>query len=327
MAISTCCSSQKNSKFLLNLVILGVVQCTVANIIHEKISNITSAVLSNDLTPLSLFNSKDSQGSLNSSIPTGYVESWRDDFNTNDINSSIWSQGLTYDKDPTHHLHWNYHTGNENILSDKYHGSIIPNNTYINNGSLYLVNKKEVNEEFSSGSINTLKKRQWNGSEKGSYLEIRAKFPHGSPKIWSSIYLNSATSWPPEIVLWEYFGVFFNPLWGQDQMHMRYVYGPWTFPHFYDNVLQKFQETYQNFQTWHTFGFQWTSKEMVWKIDKKIVFQHRKDSHVNQLNWPNETMFLVINHGLMSSVTDDEIDSNFPNYFEIDYVALYEDTK
>ena len=42
--------------------------------------------------------------------------------------------------------------------------------------------------EYSTGWINSLQKINFNGTEKGIYIEIKAKFPKGN-KVWPAIWL------------------------------------------------------------------------------------------------------------------------------------------
>jgi hypothetical protein len=56
-----------------------------------------------------------------------------------------------------------------------------------------------------------------NGSDRGVYVELQAKFPSGK-NVWPAIWMVAERDgWPPEIDIWEHFGTFFVPdaSWGK----------------------------------------------------------------------------------------------------------------
>jgi beta-glucanase (GH16 family) len=277
-----------------------------------------------------------------------YTLRLRDDFN--DFNKDFWSKGMVNSEDPSIKMIWNPNTGGEHLLNDNYAGYNLDENIYVENGSLILENRKETIEGtdptgtfgYTTGWMNSLQKINFNGTEKSIYLEIKAKFPQGS-KVWPAIWLiddSPDRGWPPEIDIWEYFGVFFNPDWGQDQMYMRYIYGPsWQKDQHEDDStpINNFQNQYNASEEWHVYGFQWTDSEMIWSIDDVEV--HRKTKDINNAYpdsadnakenglvpydyWPDLPMALVINNGLMSVVEEGE--TLFPNSLVIDYLELYQ---
>jgi len=124
------------------------------------------------------------------------------------------------DDDETIRMLWNQNTGGEHLLNDNYDGYLVDDNVYVNNGLLFLENKKETIQgtdpvgqfDYTTGWINSLQKINFNGTQKGVYIEIRAQFPKGD-KVWPAIWLiddSTNRGWPPEIDIWEYFGRFFN---------------------------------------------------------------------------------------------------------------------
>ena len=74
------------------------------------------------------------------SVPYNYVLLMKDDFDFFD--SANWSKGLTNDNDETIRMLWNQNTGGEHLLNDNYDGYLIDDNVYVNNGLLFLENKK-----------------------------------------------------------------------------------------------------------------------------------------------------------------------------------------
>jgi len=260
--------------------------------------------------------------------PAGYQLAWQDEFDN--FNVDNWSKGLTYDQDPSIAMIWNQQNGGLHLLNDKYAGYILDENAYTQQGQLFLANKKEPivgsdpkrNFDYSTGWINSLRKKYFNGTNKNIYLEIKAKFPTG-PKVWPAIWLIAERrAWPPEIDVWEYFGTFFNANWGTDQMYMRYIYGHWSDTQDHSVALENFQNNYDADNSWHIYGFQWTALTMTWSIDGIEVHKKTKGVDIANEDWPDEDMALVINNGLMSAV--EEGYTAFPNYLVLDYISLYE---
>ena len=150
---------------------------------------------------------KDSEIEEDLIAPDGYQLIVRDEFESFD--STHWSKGLKNDVDEQIRMIWNQHTGGENLLNDNYAGYILDENTYVENGYLFLQNRKETVQgidpvgtfDYTTGWINSLHKINFNGTQKGIYLEVKAKFPIGD-KVWPAIWLiddSENRTWPPEI--------------------------------------------------------------------------------------------------------------------------------
>ena len=149
-------------------------------------------------------------------IPTDYNLVTSDEFDSFENNN--WSKGLTHSTNSSVRMIWNKNTGGENLLNNNYDGYLLDDNVYVNNGLLYLENRKQsitgtdpVGQfNYSTGWVNSLQKINFNGTIKNIYLEIKAKFPKGD-KVWPAIWLiddSENRKWPPEIDIWEYFGKF-----------------------------------------------------------------------------------------------------------------------
>ena len=79
---------------------------------------------------------KDSEVEEDLISPDGYQLLIRDEFDSFDSNH--WSKGLKNDVDGQIRMIWNQHTGGENLLNDNYAGYIQDENTYVENGYLFL---------------------------------------------------------------------------------------------------------------------------------------------------------------------------------------------
>ena len=272
---------------------------------------------------------KDSEIEEDLIAPDGYQLLVRDEFESFD--STHWSKGLKNDVDEQIRMIWNQHTGGENLLNDNYAGYILDENTYVENGYLFLQNRKETVQgidpvgtfDYTTGWINSLHKITFNGTQKGIYLEVKAKFPIGD-KVWPAIWLiddSENRTWPPEIDIWEYFGKFFNTN-RKDEMYMRYIYGTWNNKEDHSSVIEDFQTIYNASNQWHIYGFYWTDSTMNWYIDQDLVHTKTNGVEVPSDDWPDKPMCLVINNGLLNVV--DEGNTIFPNTLLLDYVRIFE---
>ena len=272
---------------------------------------------------------KDSEIEEDLIAPDGYQLLVRDEFESFD--STHWSKGLKNDVDEQIRMMWNQHTGGENLLNDNYAGYILDENTFVENGYLFLQNRKETVQgidpvgtfDYTTGWINSLHKITFNGTQKGIYLEVKAKFPIGD-KVWPAIWLiddSENRTWPPEIDIWEYFGKFFNTN-RKDEMYMRYIYGTWNNKEDHSSVIEDFQTIYNASNQWHIYGFYWTDSTMNWYIDQDLVHTKTNGLEIPSDDWPDKPMCLVINNGLLNVV--DEGNTIFPNTLLLDYVRIFE---
>jgi beta-glucanase (GH16 family) len=226
---------------------------------------------------------------------------------------------------------WNKNTGGEHLLNDNYAGYLLDENVYTKKGHLFLDNKKQVIQginpfgtfNYSTGWINSLQKINFNGTQKHTYIQLKAKFPRGD-KVWPAIWLiddSENRGWPPEIDIWEYFGIFFNTV-KTDQMYMRFIYGKGNDKKDHSVPIENFQEKYNAADEWHIYGFEWTHEKMNWFIDGEKVHTKTKGVDVPAGDWPNKKMCLVINNGLLNVV--DEGNTTYPNSLILDYLEIYQ---
>ncbi len=250
-------------------------------------------------------------------IPSGYILVWEDQFNTKDINADYWIKGSL--KDPQ--------TGDmvpgakgEFLLNEQYCGYITDEDSYIENGTLVLRNQKREYEgidpmgtyEYTSGWAMSMHRVFLN---KG-YVQIKAKFPSGE-KVWPAIWLIAEDlNWGPEWDMFEYFG--YREDEGSDNMGMHLCYGLWPDEKWKNAWIKQFNVNY-NCETWHIYGFEWTSEFAKWYIDGELVNQIYADD-VNE--WPDENMYIVLNNGQRTYSPDTS--TKWPNYLIIDYIMIFQ---
>jgi len=219
--------------------------------------------------------------------PGNWTLNWSDEFSGTSIDSSKWSWGS---------LPWGgrHHT-------DDYASYIMPEDSYVSDGYLYLRCRKATGSEFggypySEGFVHSNGKKNYTYG----YVEIRARFPKGKG-VWPAFWM-LPQGWPPEFDIAEYFG-------SDDRMHMGLCTGTssapkWESSNFYNEGVD----------SWHTWGLEWGPGYAIWYKDgtvKKAIY----GTHV-----PNVPMYLILNSGMR---WDADSTTPSPNYFIVDYVRLY----
>ncbi|WP_258105502.1 glycoside hydrolase family 16 protein [Marinoscillum sp. MHG1-6] len=244
----------------------------------------------------------------------GYLLKWKDDFNT--LNPEYWTVGLkdSISGDMVPGASGRY------LLNDYYDAYYTEEDVFIENGELVLQNRKRKIEgvspegtfHYTSGWVMSMHKVYFNEG----YVEVRAQFPRGD-KVWPAIWLiPEDLTWCPEWDLFEYFG--YRSDLGFDQMGMHQCYSRWPDEEWKDYFIPDFDEKHQNEQ-WHVYGFLWTSEYAVWYLDGKEV---RRLSSQGISDWPSKDMYIVLNNGTRTESPDS--DTEWPNYFRIDYIKLFE---
>lgn len=142
------------------------------------------------------------------------------------------------------------------------------------------------------------------------FIEVRAKFP-GGKGLWPCFWLMPEhQSWPPEFDVAEYYG-------GQRKMHHGLAYGT-----MHDPKWDSTGDTETKFENvWHTFALEWTPGRAVWLVDGRV----QKTIVADYV--PNCAMYVLLSNSV-SSVRGPsglpDAETVFPNFFEIDYVRIYQ---
>jgi beta-glucanase (GH16 family) len=161
--------------------------------------------------------------------------------------------------------------------------------------------------DYSQGLVSTHDKFTFTHG----YVEIRAKYP-GGKGLWPCFWLMPQNqSWPPEFDVAEYYG-------GQRKMHHGLAYG---------SMRQALWDSSGDMETdfvnaWHIIALQWTPGRAVWIVDGVV----RKTVVADYV--PEVPMYVILSNSVSSrygpSGEPDEA-TVFPNYFEIDYVRIYQE--
>lgn len=212
---------------------------------------------------------------------------WGDEFNGTSLDASKWKWGS---------LPW----GGRHHTAD-YASYITPEDSYVQNGSLWLRCRQAAGGEFggypySEGFVHSDGRKNYTYG----HLEIRARFPSGKgvwPAFWTLPW-----GWPPEFDIAEYFG-------SDDRMHMGLAYDSsgnvtWSSSNFYA----------EGWSNWHTYALEWGPGYAIWYKDGGV----KKSLYADYV--PAQPMYVILNSGMRY---DADATTPLPNYFEVDYCRLF----
>jgi beta-glucanase (GH16 family) len=214
---------------------------------------------------------------------------WQDEFDSNKINKANWTA-----------LHRKDNYNNELQFYTQ-------ENAAVNNGALTLVGKKELKEgkNYTSGLIDTRGKFSF----KYGRIDIKAKTPKGKgifPAIW---LLPDRSGKPyPEVDIME--------MIGQEPFN---IYGV---VHYEESG--KFTKNYnmakiENYNEYHVYTLEWSESNLKWYVDNTLF-------HSSSIGVPQENMYILINLAIGGNWPGNpDIKTEFPSYFNIDYVRVYKE--
>lgn len=225
---------------------------------------------------------------------TGEMDQWilvfHDDFNGDAVDTKTWNIE-----------DWASRRNNE---LQYYH----PDEVYVDNGYLILRSRpgEHGGRQYTSGAVNSKDKFEFTFGK----VEVRAKLPKGQG-IWPAIWmLPHDRSWPPEIDIMEMLG--HEP----NKTYMTYHWG--TYPdHFLDNGHYKGPDFSADF---HTYGIEWEPDEIRWYVDGVLRKTYVESAHIVRV--PN---YILLNTAVGGDWPGSPDSSTvFPQYFEIDYVKVWQ---
>ena len=246
------------------------------------------------------------------------------------FNQLVWSDEFDVDG-PVDPSKWYHQTLLPNGVSwfngEQQHYTNRIENSYVDDGNLYIVAKKEnftdqgQTKQYTSARLNS-KFAFTHGR-----VEVRAKLPYGIgtwPAIWmlgKNINENGAywynqgfgsTNWPDcgEIDIMEHWGN--NQNYIQSALHTPSSFGA-TINH---GGLMASDVS----NTFHTYAMEWTEDKIIFSLDS-LVFYTYSPSSQNMSNWP----FIEDQYILLNIAIEPTIDPNFTQSpMVIDYVRIYQ---
>ena len=244
-----------------------------------------------------------SASSLQAGPPAGWAQVFADEFDAGALDTKKWGTTMAFAgiHGPRYH-------------NEYYASYTVDEDVIIEGGTLRLRTdrravtgqEKPGTFDFTQGLVSTDGKFAFTHG----YVEIRAKFP-GGRGLWPCFWLMPQhQSWPPEFDIAEYYG-------GQRKMHHGLAHGEMHNPQ-WDSTGDSETE-FEN--VWHTFALEWKPGSATWYVDGVV----RKKITADYV--PNCAMYVILSNSVSSSrgpSNQPDEKTIFPNYFEIDYVRVYQ---
>ena len=254
---------------------------------------------------------------------------WHDEFNSADSDrtplSSKWGydvgRGTSRNSDGTNPGNWGWGNGEEQWYSDN-----DPDNTYVSNGTLKIVAKKEKAEGDASWTSGRLVTRNIYENKYGC-IEMRAKISEAAgiwPAFWMlrhDIYDAGGTGWPVggEIDIMESS----TRVWGAGKvygtLHCQAGFGGGP-------IWSKGMQLSSLEATWHTYAIVWKEKGTIsWYYDDKLLGTYTASDKNNNAVWPYDENFYIILNLAVGGGLGGAIDPKLNKAtMEVDYVRWYQ---
>ncbi|MDT8411260.1 MAG: glycoside hydrolase family 16 protein [Vicingaceae bacterium] len=223
----------------------------------------------------------------------GWTLTFNDEFNDTVLDKTKWQTSF----------YW----GGRNYENDiVYYGE---NQFEFSDSSLLI--KAEKKEEksgipYTSGLIDC----HFSFKQQYGYFEIRSKNPTGTG-FWPAFWLVSTEQWPPEIDIFEFYTSHPNN-WSTSQ-HWKTKRGK------NKRQTKNYKIDDDASEGFQTYAVEWTPKKIIWYYNNKKFRTARRG--VKTMNFP---MHIIISNAVSEMKEMNLEEAIFPNYFEIDYVRVYQ---
>lgn len=240
---------------------------------------------------------------------------WSDEFNGNgQIDTSQWFQEIVPPNS------WGWHNGEFQHYTNRLE------NSYVSNGNLHIVAKKETYNAYGLTLNYTSARLNSKFAFQYGRVDARAKMPRGEgtwPAIWM-LGLSHGNNWNSQSLPWPNCGeIDIMEHWGIDSGRVQSALhtlssngatvnkGPYPLPTVSDSF--------------HVYSMNWTPNQISFLVDGELFYVYNPDVK-NAATWPfNAPQFLILNVAMGSSWHT--IDPNFDeSQMEIDYVRVYQNT-
>ncbi|WP_157972661.1 MULTISPECIES: glycoside hydrolase family 16 protein [Haloprofundus] len=178
-------------------------------------------------------------------------------------------------------------------------------NVYVDDGKLVLrgENKPQEGKSYTTGVVSA----KYIFSP--GYFEGVMKVPPRFPGSWPAFWLTSASYWPPEVDIFEFFGA-------DPEVYMTYHYDG------DGEGSEQVRGTYEGpdySADYHEFSVDWDPPHrVIWYIDGEERFRYTGD------NIKFENMYLILNFGLGAEFLGYPSAENLPATYEIERVRVWE---
>ncbi len=232
----------------------------------------------------------------------------------------VWSDEFDGDSDEPNPLYWDFKEGAHGWGNGEIQNyTKTRENSYVSNGTLKIVAKKESNGKWTSARLVS----QYKKSMTYGYIEFRAKVPKEKgcwPALWLLPEKNTYGSWlrSGEIDVMEAS----QNVWGSSvygTAHCRSGYGA--------NPIVTAGREIKKRENWHTYAVNWTQEGLTWYYDGTILAEYR-NPHTSEdawMYWPFDQPFHILMNVAMGGNLGGDIDKKIEKcVMEIDYVRLYQ---
>lgn len=223
----------------------------------------------------------------------GWTLTFNDEFNNAELDKTKWQTSF----------YW----GGRNYENDiVYYGE---NQFEFSDSSLSIkAEKKELTPEipYVSGLLDGNKsfKQQY------GYFEIRSKNPVGTG-FWPAFWLVSTEQWPPEIDVFEFYTS--HPANWSTSLHWKNKQGK------NKRQTKNYKIDANSSSDFQIYAVEWTPKKISWYYNNKKFRTIKKG--VKSMVFP---MHIIISNAVSKMKGMNPNEAIFPNYFEIDYVRVYQ---
>lgn len=243
--------------------------------------------------------------------PKGWNLVWSDEFSTGFVDPKNWNRQV----EPA---------GRFNKEWQRYTDGV--DNAYIDRGCLVIkaihTSDRHGMDQYTSARLNTAGKHAW----KHGKVVARMQLPYGAgtwPAFWmlgANIDENGGdTPWPQsgEIDIMEFYGSKDNAVVeanihyaGADDRHRQMG-------------AEKFRLQEGRFaDAFHVFAMEWDEEKIIWSVDGQEYARHSlSDPVYSELHQP---LFILFNLAIGSSSHRPDDSTQFPQYFYIDWVRVYQ---
>lgn len=233
----------------------------------------------------------------------------------------VWSDEFDGTSNEPNPENWNYKEGGhgwgnnelQNYTKDR-------ENSYVSDGTLKIVAKKNSNGKWTSARLVTQYKKQF----KFGYLEFRAKVPTEKgcwPALWMLPEKNTYGVWPRsgEIDVMEAS----KNIWGDN------VYGTLHCLAGYagNPIISVPKEIIGMNKKWHTYAINWTTEKITWYYDGEVLceYQNSQNADDNWQAWPFDQPFHILMNVAMGGNLGGDIDKKVEQcVMEVDYIRYYQ---
>lgn len=222
----------------------------------------------------------------------GWILTFNDEFNDSVLDKTKW-QDYYYWGGRQHEVSKTYYAPNQHIMTDS---------------TLMLKAERKIvdsDTNYVSGLVDGNKSFK----QKYGYFEIRSKNPTGTG-FWPAFWLVTTESWPPEIDIFEFY---------TNQPDILHTTQHWLNKSGKKKMQPKNHKIDDASADFHTYAIEWTPKKIIWYYDNKKIRSSRRG--VKKMIYP---MHIIINNEVSDFKEMDLSNATFPNYFEIDYVRVYQ---